>query len=142
MSKVKRTYRTYWKPLRNLLTKIDLAVDEYVNRDHNQRTYKEILCTPDCLNSLLYSLKNYHPLHWLVRQHGKKVYGRVRFDYGDPKRNWLMEDRVKEAFQLSRDPGALKRDLSRIMGSIAAPFEFLLDKLIILYAMIKEMRKK
>ena len=142
MSKVKRTYRTYWKPLRNLLTKIDLAVDEYVNRETDQKTYKEILGTPDCLNSLLYSLKDYHPLNWLVRMHGKKVYGRVCFDYLDPKRNCWLEDRVKEAFQLKRDPGALKRDLARILGSIAAPFEFLLDKLIILYAMIKEMRKK
>lgn len=145
MSKSKRTYRTYWKPLRHLLDRIDLAVDEYVNRDTNQKTYKEILCTPDSLNSLLYSLKNYHPLNWLVRMRGKRVYVRVRFDYGDPKKDWWLEERVREAFQLkegSSRPGALKRDVSRIIGSIVAPFEFLLDKVMVLYAMIREMRKK
>lgn len=145
MSKSKRTYRTYWKPLRLLLDRIDLAVDEYVNRDTDQKTYKEILCTPDCLNSLLYSLKKYHPLGWLVRMHGRRVYNRVNFDYGNPKHDWWLEERVREAFQLkegSKRPGALKRDLSRIMESIAAPFEFLLDKVMVLYAMIREMRKK
>ena len=144
MSKTKRTYRIYWKPLRNLLTRIDLAVDEYVNRDTYQKTYKEILGTSDSLSSLLYSLIDYHPLNWFVRMHGKRVYDKIHFDFGNPKKDWLLEGRVREAFQLhkGKDPGALKRDMSRIMESIAAPFEILLDKVMVLHAMIREMRKK
>lgn len=145
MSRSKRTYRNYWEPLRNLLQRIDLAVDEYVNRENNQKTYKEILGTPDSLDNLLYSLKKYHPLNCLVRMHGRRVYSRVHFDFGNPKNDWWLEERVREAFQLkesARRPGALRRDLSHIMGSIAAPFEFLLDKVMVLYAMIREMRKK
>ena len=131
MSKTKRTYRIYWKPLRNLLTRIDLAVDEYVNRDTWSVTR-------------LYSLIDYHPLNWFVRMHGKRVYDKIHFDFGNPKKDWLLEGRVREAFQLhkGKDPGALKRDMSRIMESIAAPFEILLDKVMVLHAMIREMRKK
>ena len=141
----RRTYQAYWKPLRNLLKRIDLAVDDYVSRDHDKRTYKEILRTPDCLESLLHSLERYHPLNWIVRRHGKRVYDRVYLDYPNPQKDWSMEESVKVAFQLRddiKDRGALKRDFSRIIKSISEPLERLFDRIVALCVMIREMGKK
>ena len=73
------------------------------------------------------------------------VYSRIFLEFENPKKDYYLEERVKEAFQLrsnTRDGGVSKRDLKRICVSILAPVEYLVDKIIVLYAMIVEMRRK
>lgn len=140
-----RSKRKYRRSLDVLLKRIDNTVDEYVENGRENNTYKDILYTPDCLNSLLYDLHDYHPLSWPVRWHGKRVYSRIFLEFENPKKDYYLEERVKEAFQLrsnTRDGGVFKRDLKRICVSIFAPVEYLVDKIMVLYAMIVEMRRK
>ena len=127
------------KPLQKLLMEIDLAVEE-----HKQRIYKDSNIR---LDWLLYELEDYYPLNWRTRKHGQRLVDEL---YGEEDHATMyhrsgLEAHMRSAFQLPerrQAAGAVGRDLNRIFNSFAEPFLFIGEKLGILYAIIREMRRK
>ena len=128
------------KPLHTLLEEIDGAVE-----DHKRRLYKD---SNIHLTQLLGELKAHHPLSIWTRRHGQRLVDEL---FGEEKRLFEfssrsdIEERMRKAFQLPNSGsiiGAVPRDLRRIASSFAEPFYIIGEKLGILYAIIREMRRR
>ena len=145
MSK-QRLYTQDHKSLRTLLREIDAEADDYIRRMKNPAG--KYFATSFTLEKLLEELKKRHPLSMITRWHGQKLLGRMRKECSSVGKwtedSWL-ENGIRYAFDLPYKRsiiGSTGRDLKRIVISFLSPFEFLWDKLAVLYAMIIEKRNE